>query len=165
MQTPLPAMDYPGYEHQQDQQQQQQTYDQSQVQAYDQSSQAYYGYNQQYDQQYAYYSSQDYANSYAQQTHQQFQESTDSIHPPGVPISESTHSAQNQQNVHYLPGVVENRPNLNPGSGYATEGSINPAAAAAAVAAFSQLTQFAGNIDVAQRATQYPVFFSFASDC
>lgn len=151
-------MDYSTYQ----QQHQQQPNDPSQNQAYDQSSQSYYGYNQQYDQQYAYYSNQDQGHTYAQQAHQQFQQEPTSIHPPGVPILPEQTQVQNQQNVQYLAGVSENQQQSNLDSGAVVAGSVNPAAAAAAVAALSQLTQFAGNMDVAQRATHPPVKFSYS---
>ncbi|KAI4354790.1 hypothetical protein L6164_003628, partial [Bauhinia variegata] len=132
-----------GDEHHQ-QEQQQNAYDPS----YDQS---YYGYNQQY----AYYPSQ-YTNSYAQQTHQQFQREPTSIHPPGVPIpAEAVHSQtqlQNQQNVHFLSGVVENQQQLNSASGSAAAVLVNPAA----VAALSQLSHLGGNMDVAQGTVNMP---------
>ncbi|KAI9110942.1 hypothetical protein K1719_018062 [Acacia pycnantha] len=117
-------MDYSTY-----QQHQQQQDDSSQNQAFDQSSQSYYGYNQQYDQQYAYYSNQDQGSSYA---HQQYQQEAASIHPPGVPIPPEQAQIQNQQFS-------------NQDSGAALGGAMNPAAAAVAIAALSQLNQFAGD--------------------
>ncbi|XP_028798935.1 uncharacterized protein LOC114754327 [Neltuma alba] len=125
-------MDYPTF--QQHQQQQEQGYDSSQNQAFDQSSQSYYGYNQQYDQQYVYYSNQDQGNSYA---HQQYQQESTSIHPPGAPTPPEQAQIQNQQF-------------LNQDSGAALGGAMNPAAAAVAIAALSQLTQFAGNPPIGQ---------------
>ncbi|XP_054819655.1 uncharacterized protein LOC129318742 isoform X2 [Prosopis cineraria] len=124
-------MDYSTY---QQQQQQEQGYESSQNQAFDQSSQSYYGYNQQYDQQYAYYAGQGQGSSYA---HPQFQQEHTSIHPPGVPIPPEQAQIQNPQFS-------------NQDSGAALGAAMNPAAAAVAIAALSQLTQFAGNPPIGQ---------------
>lgn len=147
--------------------QQQQAYGSSQLQAYDHSSQAYYAYDphQQpqasYDQ-YSYYHSQDYSIAYAQQSQQQFHQEPTSIHPPGVPIlpkssqlaePEQAH-LQSQQNAYPPHGVVENHQQLVPGFDAAgTTGGFNPAA----LAAISQLTRFAGNMDASQSSLHPPV--------
>ncbi|KAJ7962100.1 Zinc finger protein like [Quillaja saponaria] len=173
-------MNYSGYDYQQHQQheQQQHPYDPSQIRSYDQSSQAYYGYNQQYNQHYPYYPSHDYTNSYAQQTYQQFQQEPSLIHPPGVPIPSQqsqtsgpghTHM-QNQQNVYYPPGVMENQLQLNPIPGSAAVGPLNPIpgspaegplnpAANAVAAALSQLKQFAGNTGAVHKAMHSPASY------
>ncbi|KAL5571606.1 hypothetical protein UlMin_021203 [Ulmus minor] len=138
----------------------QQPQEQQQFQAYDQSSQPYYSYNHlpHYDHQYQYYHSpQDYSNSYPQQSQPQFHPDPNSIHPPGVPIPpleppQSVQSEQNQQNSYPPHGAAVHQHQL--GSGQA--GGLNPAAAAA-VAAFSQLSQFAGDMDAAQRAMHPPI--------
>ncbi|KAL2892466.1 Zinc finger matrin-type protein 3 [Bienertia sinuspersici] len=85
-----------------------QPYDPSQIQSYDQSTQAYYAYhhpsnqyNQPHQPDYSSYYYQDYANSY--------QTDPNSIHPPGVPISDQTH-VQNPQNLYYPHGVVASQP-------------------------------------------------------
>ncbi|XP_015889413.3 uncharacterized protein LOC107424192 [Ziziphus jujuba] len=171
-------MDYSSYteaHHQQqfqhpEQQQQQQAYDSSQLQAYDHSTQAYYAYNphQQpqasYDQYAYYHSSQDYSVAYAQQqSQQQFHQEPTSIHPPGVPIppasSQSAEPAQThlqrQQNAYYPHGAVESRQQSVPGSDVAgTTGGLNPAAA---VAAISQFTHFAGSMDASQSSMHPPI--------
>ncbi|KAF3440034.1 hypothetical protein FNV43_RR18312 [Rhamnella rubrinervis] len=160
-------MDYSSYaqSNQQDHQQYNQQFqhpEQQQLHAYDHSSQSYYSYNQHphpsYDQYSYYHSSQDYTNYY---TPQQLQQEPTSIHPPGVPIPpEPANSAeptnahmQNRQNAYYPHGVVENQQQLVPGLDSAVTGGFNPAA----VAALSQLNQFAGNMDVAQSAMHLPI--------
>ncbi|XP_059644382.1 uncharacterized protein LOC132286132 [Cornus florida] len=158
-----------------------QSYDPSQVvQSYDQSYYPYYQYQDpqqsqhsqpqppQSQQQYAYYQS-DSTNEYQQQPqHQHYsQPELAPVHPPGVSIpheappqsGESGGAAavsgqgqvqvQHQQSAYYpqqAPPVGEQQI-----SGYPVPVGLN-AAAAAAVAALSQLTQFAGTMDAAERA-------------
>lgn len=156
--TQTPQQDPNQYHQQQQGQEQQQQYHQQpydssqfQYQAYDHLSQSYYShYPPQYDQHYYYQSSQDYSSSYSQQPQPQFHQESTSIHPPGVPIpldlassaqTDQTH-LQNQPNSHYSHGIAENqRQSDPPGSISVSSSALNPAA----VAALSQLAQFAGN--------------------
>ncbi|KAI3846452.1 hypothetical protein MKX03_022925 [Papaver bracteatum] len=100
---------------------------------------------QQQQQHYPSYYQHDYSNSYHHH-HQSYSQTdnTPPIHPPGV----SSEAAVASQNAYYHshtqplgnhPSISSDYPGLNP-------------AAAAAVAALSELTHFAGNMDAAERA-------------
>ncbi|KAK2974985.1 hypothetical protein RJ640_012851 [Escallonia rubra] len=136
-----------------------QSYDPSQAQPYDQSYYSYYGYQEphqqqphpqtpqpeQQQQQYGYCPPEyqtGYTNAYSQPE-------PSAIHPQGVA---RLGQAQHQQNAYYPqqvgPGPGQGRANPRFLAG---QGSLNPAAAAA-VAALTQLTQFAGNMDAVERA-------------
>ncbi|XP_052211575.1 mediator of RNA polymerase II transcription subunit 15-like isoform X2 [Diospyros lotus] len=148
-------------EHQLQRQQQQQiqehasqAYDPAQVQEYNQSYYAYYQYQdpqqslqyshnlQQQQHDYAYYHP-DYGNAYQQQAqhHQNLQ-------PEGQPAPQMAEAggALGQGQNGYLPLQLGGQ---NPA--YPVPPGLNPAAAAA-VAALSQLTQFAGTMEAAERA-------------
>ncbi|PIA50206.1 hypothetical protein AQUCO_01300739v1 [Aquilegia coerulea] len=149
------------------------TYDPSQYQSYDQSSyyeQPYYQYQQQQQQQQqqqyhqSYYQQPDYTNAYQQQQSQFTQNDSIPIQPPGISAAPEAAAAavatqqqqvlpvvqqQQQQNSYYPGTVVAGEQQGNPDFPVPT--GLNPAAAAA-VAALSQLTQFAGTMDAAERA-------------
>ena len=151
-------MDYSSYSHQDDQesqqyhrnhhhhhqQQQQEFYDSSQFQPYGHSSQSYYPYNT-HNHHYPYY------HSYTQHTQNQFHQEPTSIHPPGVPIPPETAPSTGSEQTH-----LENQQQLGPGLGSDPNSGLN-SAAAAAVAALSQLNQFAVSMDAAQIPMHPPV--------
>ncbi|KAK3039484.1 hypothetical protein RJ639_028066 [Escallonia herrerae] len=140
-----------------------QSYDPSQAQPYDQSYYSYYGYQephqqqphaqnpqpdqQQQQQQYG-YGPPDYQPGY---TNAYAQPEPSSIHPQGIA---GLGQAQHQQNAYYPqqvgPGLGQGESRASPRF-LAGHGSLNPAAAAAVVA-LTQLTQFAGSMDAAERA-------------
>ncbi|GLT39576.1 hypothetical protein SLA2020_137590 [Shorea laevis] len=134
---------------------------QQQQTAYDPShyhqSMAYYAYadQQHYDRhQYQYYPPHD---SYTQMQYHQFHQETASIQPPGVTMPPDPAHFQNQQNVYYqtqAPVEGQQQPEVNPGSG-AESGGFNPTAATS-VPALSQVMNFAGNMDGAQRPMLLP---------
>ncbi|KAL5728307.1 hypothetical protein ACHQM5_001406 [Ranunculus cassubicifolius] len=148
----LTALHQQFQQHQQEQQQQQiqqqqqqqqvvQSYEQSQqqqvVQTYDPSTQQTYEqqpqiYDQSYYQYQSYYQQPDYTNPYNDPAAQ--------IQPPGVSNASSV-AAESAPANSYYPGAEQQQ----------VPSGLNPAAAAA-VAALSQLTQFAGNMGAAERA-------------
>ncbi|KAA8520478.1 hypothetical protein F0562_014734 [Nyssa sinensis] len=133
---------YQQHQNLQHQQEASQAYDPSQGQAYDLTTQAYYAYHQynQFNQQQQFPYSQDYTGVY-QHHHpqQQSQQESTSIHPPGVPIPpEPTQIGGTEQRsgrTHFQ----KQQQQLNSSD-------------SAGAAALSRLTQFAGNMDAAQRA-------------
>ncbi|XP_058086824.1 uncharacterized protein LOC131233948 [Magnolia sinica] len=129
---------------QQQQQQATQAYDPSQVQAYDPTSQAYYPYPQQYQ------------NSTAHHQHQQpypyypdYGNSAATAAAAASNAYQQTDSSSQPQDLSAA-GAQQYYPQDQQGS-YSASSGLNPAAAAA-VAALSQLTQFAGTMDAAERA-------------
>ncbi|KAI3986443.1 hypothetical protein MKX01_037725 [Papaver californicum] len=123
----------------------QQTYDQS----YHHPSYSHYPQQQQHhqhqQQHYPAYYHHDYSNAYHHH-HQSYSQTdtTPPIQPPGV----SSEAAVASQNAYYPPPHSQPLGNPSTSSDYP---GLNPAAAAA-VEAFSQLTQFARNMDAAERA-------------
>ncbi|CAK9181933.1 unnamed protein product [Ilex paraguariensis] len=159
-----------------------QAYDPSQVQSYDPSYYSYYQQYQQdpqhsqqeqdtQQQNYSYYQT-NYANAYSQHPQQQTQRESASILPPGVLVQQETAplaselgrstalpgvgstmglgqeqvQVQHQQNANYPQQVGAGGDQLN-----SVPTGLNPAVAAA-VAALSQLTHFAGTMDAAEKA-------------
>ncbi|GAV88203.1 zf-met domain-containing protein [Cephalotus follicularis] len=131
------------YQHYQQQQQYQDySYDPTQAQSYDPSTQPYYSsYYQQPNQQqhYAYY------NQYYNQDYSAYQQPPHP-HPASIPINQPDLPVPNEPAQAAKAGRVGDLAHHN-----AYYSGLNPAAAAA-VAALSQLTQFARTMDAAERA-------------